>query len=62
VSPILYYVRTCGATAIAHETKFVLDTEDAQLKVIEELKRVKKKLGEPGAANRAAQAIHSFLS
>jgi len=47
---------------IAHETKFILDNEDAQLKIIKELERVKEKLGEPGAAGRAAQTIHIFLS
>jgi lipid-A-disaccharide synthase len=46
---------------IAHEAGFLLKEEAARSKVIEDLKEAKKKLGKPGAAERAADALLRFL-
>jgi lipid-A-disaccharide synthase len=47
---------------IAHETKFILDSPEARTKIIQELQKVKEKLGKPGGAKRAARSIHMFLN
>lgn len=46
---------------IAHETRFLLESPQARAKITTELEAVKKALGSPGAAERAAQAINRFL-
>ncbi len=47
---------------IAQEAAYLLDHKDLKEKMIADLKMVREKLGEPGAADRAAQAVFQFLS
>lgn len=47
---------------IAQEAVYLLEHEDLKQKMITDLKMVSQKLGGPGAANRAADAVLRFLS
>ncbi len=47
---------------IAQEALYLLNHEDLKDKMIADLLQVRQKLGEPGAANRAADAVLKFLS
>jgi len=46
---------------IAHEGLFLLREPEARKKLIDDLKKIKSKLGKPGASHRAAQALIRFL-
>ncbi len=46
---------------IAQEAVYLLDHQDLKEKMIEDLSSVRQKLGEPGAADRAAKAVINFL-
>jgi lipid-A-disaccharide synthase len=46
---------------IAHEALFLLREPEARDRMVEELKKIKAKLGKPGASRRAAEALVEFL-
>ncbi|OGW86707.1 MAG: lipid-A-disaccharide synthase [Omnitrophica bacterium RIFCSPHIGHO2_02_FULL_46_11] len=46
---------------IAQEAAYLLEHQDLREKMISDLKEVRGKLGEPGAAHRAAEAVLNFL-
>jgi lipid-A-disaccharide synthase len=47
---------------IAHETMFILKNKTARDMIIQQLEEVENKLGSPGAPERVAQSIITFLS
>ena len=47
---------------IAQEAAYLLEHQDLREKMILDLKQVREKLGEPGAAARAATAVLEFLN
>ncbi|PIQ87384.1 MAG: lipid-A-disaccharide synthase [Candidatus Omnitrophica bacterium CG11_big_fil_rev_8_21_14_0_20_45_26] len=47
---------------IANEICMILENEDIRMRILEQLKEVKEKLGPPGAPARAAQAILACLN